>query len=74
MVERRTEAPCVNGSNPFPPTMRFLKMAGCQSGLLERTVNPSVFTFLGSNPSPATTFQRRCAPNGKARDLILTPA
>src|SRR3954447_1483854 len=38
-----------------------VRMAGCPSGQWERTVNPSEYSFAGSNPAPATL--ERTAPH-----------
>src|SRR6478672_4970424 len=36
-------------------TTWFASTAGCPSGQWKRTVNPSVYTYAGSNPAPATS-------------------
>src|SRR3954453_20393117 len=47
--------------------------AGCPSGQWKRTVNPSVYTYAGSNPAPATTFRRLSLSKSDLADRGVTP-
>src|SRR5512145_767509 len=44
-----------------------VSMAGCPSGQWKRTVNPSLYSYAGSNPAPATELKR-------ASDLGVCPS
>jgi hypothetical protein len=41
---------------------RCFTLAGCPSGQWERTVNPPVYAYEGSNPSPATRNKSKLVP------------
>ena len=44
-------------------------MAGCPSGQWKRTVNPSLYSYAGSNPAPATNLGGRARRDQGASDL-----